>query len=149
MASGSSLATSAAGESDGHACTLALAALPEAELRAFAAKLVTNATLQRAIAHELRLRAVPRGRSETRQRPAPPADAVCVNCQQAHRATDADGPCSFHPGHIEDDMFEFLSRTPEGRELRISRTLAMWTCCAEAPQMPGRAEAAAHLWRAE
>ncbi|KAJ7116529.1 hypothetical protein C8R44DRAFT_879895 [Mycena epipterygia] len=127
-------------EAQGHACTLAIAALPEPELRALIAKLTTNPTIQRAIARELRIR-----EKEKEQSSAPP-DAVCANCQQVYRDTAADG-CTFHPGHLEDDVFEFLSRTPEGRALKIRRTLVMWTCCTEAPQAPGCAEAAAHFWR--
>ncbi|KAJ7433732.1 hypothetical protein FB451DRAFT_1195978 [Mycena latifolia] len=148
LPSEASFAASAPG-SQGHACTLAIAALPEPELRALMAKLVTDASFQRAIARELRLRKHGKGRRHHRQRSGPPSDAVCANCGQVRRATASDGPCTFHPGHLEDDVFEFLSRTPEGRELRIRKTLAMWTCCAEAPQTPGCADAAAHQWRAE
>ncbi|KAJ6553623.1 hypothetical protein DFH09DRAFT_1465157 [Mycena vulgaris] len=144
-ASESSFTSSAAG-SEGHACTLAIAALPEAELRALMAKLLTDASLQRAIARELHLRIHGKGKGITRQGPVAPPDAVCANCQQVRRATAADGPCAFHPGHLVEDVFEFLSRTPEGRALQIRKTLAMWTCCAEAPQTPGCADSVAHVW---
>jgi len=130
-------------------CTLAIAMLPEGELRALLAKLAAKPTLERAIAHELRHSQL--GKEIAKPLRSIPPDAVCANCQKVCRdtATSATtGHCTFHPGHLEERVFEFLSRTPEGRPLTIRRTLAMWTCCAEDYQTVGCAEAAAHLWRA-
>ncbi|KAJ7760683.1 hypothetical protein DFH07DRAFT_771764 [Mycena maculata] len=137
--------TDSVAEEEGHVCCLAIASLPEAELRALMAKLAIEPPFQRAIARELHLRTRSKGKT---QHPAP-LDAVCANCQQIYRDTVQTGHCTFHPGHLQDDVYEFVSHTPEGRELKIQRTLPMWTCCAEAPQMPGCAEAASHRWRTE
>ncbi|KAJ6468333.1 hypothetical protein C8R45DRAFT_467394 [Mycena sanguinolenta] len=128
-------------EGFGGACTFAIAMLSEAELRALLAKLATTPTLERAIAHELRDTQL-----ETHPLRSPPPNALCVNCHTAATAATAIH-CTFHPGHLEERVFEFLSRTPEGRPLTIRRTLAMWTCCAEDYQTVGCAEAGQHLWR--
>ncbi|KAJ7163900.1 hypothetical protein C8R43DRAFT_946716 [Mycena crocata] len=132
-------------EGPGHACALAIASLPADELRDLMAKLATKPSLQRVISRELLSRT--QGRPQALQ--AVPPDAICANCQRVCRATASNERCSFHPGHLEDDVYEFVSYTPEGRELRIRRTLPMWTCCAEEPQALGCAEAAGHLWRAD
>ncbi|KAJ7075171.1 hypothetical protein B0H15DRAFT_867753 [Mycena belliarum] len=129
----------------------ALALLPEPELRALLTKLaVTNARVRRAIARELRRPTHGHSRPKRHKHPREPQpEAICANCHQERTSAIADEPCAFHPGQLEDSVFEFLSRTPEGRPLRIRRTLVMWTCCAEAPQALGCADANAHLWRAE
>ncbi|KAJ7183251.1 hypothetical protein C8R46DRAFT_511928 [Mycena filopes] len=131
----------------GHACTLAIVTLPEPELRALLANLATRPAFQRAIARQLRHRKNGKELQLQAKRPTLP-DAICANCQQVCRNTPVvDGPCTFHPGHLEERVFEFLSRTPDGRPLTIRRTLAMWTCCAEDYQTIGCAEANTHLWR--
>ncbi|KAJ7352325.1 hypothetical protein DFH08DRAFT_84452 [Mycena albidolilacea] len=125
---------------------LMIAALPEGRLRALLARLAT--TIERAIVHELRHNHL-RKKKYVAPLSAPPPDAaaVCANCRKtATPATPTQ--CTFHPGDIEERVFEFLSRTPEGRPFAIRRTLAMWTCCAEDYPTVGCAEAAAHLWLA-
>ncbi|KAJ7672206.1 hypothetical protein DFH06DRAFT_1293070 [Mycena polygramma] len=130
-------------ESSGY--ILRIAALHETELRSILEKLATKPAFQRAIRRELRHRREI-GKELKPLRTAPP-DTVCANCQQVCRDTAADRHCAFHPGHIEERVFEFFSRMPDGRPLTIRRTLAMWTCCAEDYQTVGCAEAQAHLWR--
>ncbi|KAJ7510517.1 hypothetical protein B0H11DRAFT_1192291 [Mycena galericulata] len=144
----SSSFTDSPAEGEGHACCLAIAALPESELRALVAKLAMDPSFQRAIARELHLGTRSKGRGRHSQQSAPP-DAVCANCQKVCRDTAPNGHCTFHPGHLQNDVYEFVSRTPVGHKLKTRQTLAMWTCCAEDPHMPGCTDAATHLWRTE
>ncbi|KAF7375263.1 hypothetical protein MSAN_00413000 [Mycena sanguinolenta] len=122
-------------------CTFAIAMLSERELRTLLIKLAAKPTLERVIAHELRHAQF--GKLPLRSLPP---DAVCANCHTAATASTA-VHCTFHPGHLEERVFEFLSRMPDGRPLTIRRTLAMWTCCAEDYQTEGCAEVGQHLWR--
>jgi len=48
-------------------------------------------------------------------------------------------------GHLEEEVYEFLSRTPEGRSLNVVRPITMWNCCDEDAWSPGCASATAHL----
>ncbi|KAJ7746309.1 hypothetical protein B0H16DRAFT_1854685 [Mycena metata] len=130
-------------EGPGHACTLAIVNLPEPELRTLLATLATKPGFQRAIARQLHHSKTGK---EPQTYPSAPPDAICANCQHTCRDTAADGPCCFHPGHLEERVFEFFSRTPKGHPLTIRRTLAMWTCCAEDYQTIGCSEAKAHFW---
>jgi hypothetical protein len=71
--------------------------------------------------------------------------------------------CTFHPGtsiwlapravpsndpsivgNLEEEVYEFLSRTPEGHSVNVVRTLTMWSCCDEDEWTPGCATAPAH-----
>ncbi|KAJ7220198.1 hypothetical protein GGX14DRAFT_586035 [Mycena pura] len=93
-----------------------------------------------------RASAVRKGQEPKSSPAAPPhPDAVCMNCQCGHcDALDRHGRCAFHPGHLQDETYEFVGFTRNGREVRTLRTLTMWTCCAEEPGAPGCAEAKAH-----
>ncbi|KAJ6488142.1 hypothetical protein C8R47DRAFT_1071893 [Mycena vitilis] len=112
-----------------------ITALHEIELRMILKKLATKPAFQRALRRELRRRS--EIKKELKPLRTAPPDAICANCQQVCRDTAADRHCAFHPGHIEERVFEFFSRTPDGRPLTIRRTLAMWTCCAEDYQTVG------------
>ncbi|KAJ3983660.1 hypothetical protein F5890DRAFT_154537 [Lentinula detonsa] len=56
--------------------------------------------------------------------------------------TDA---CHYHPGHLEDEMFEFMSKTPEGRIFKVLKSVSMWSCCEEDPGSIGCASAPVHI----
>jgi hypothetical protein len=47
-------------------------------------------------------------------------------------------------GDLEEEVYEFLSRTPEGHSVNVVRTLTMWSCCDEDEWTPGCATAPAH-----
>ncbi|KAJ2918470.1 hypothetical protein MD484_g1949, partial [Candolleomyces efflorescens] len=49
------------------------------------------------------------------------------------QATD----CVYHPGHLEDEVYEFVSRTPNGAAFKVVRTVTMWSCCNEDEWSPG------------
>jgi hypothetical protein len=48
-------------------------------------------------------------------------------------------------GHVQDEVYEFLSRTPEGRSFKVVRTITMWSCCDEDAWSPGCVAAPAHV----
>ncbi|KIM39376.1 hypothetical protein M413DRAFT_447304 [Hebeloma cylindrosporum] len=43
----------------------------------------------------------------------------------------------YHPGHLEEEVYEFLSRTPEEVAFKVVRTITMWSCCDEDEWSPG------------
>ncbi|EDR08358.1 uncharacterized protein LACBIDRAFT_296896 [Laccaria bicolor S238N-H82] len=43
----------------------------------------------------------------------------------------------YHPGHLENEVYEFLSRTPDGLAFKVVRTITMWSCCDEDQWSPG------------
>ncbi|CAA7266804.1 unnamed protein product [Cyclocybe aegerita] len=44
---------------------------------------------------------------------------------------------AYHPGHLEEETYEFLSRTPDDVTFQVVRTITMWSCCDEDEQSPG------------
>ncbi|PPQ63571.1 hypothetical protein CVT24_004868 [Panaeolus cyanescens] len=43
----------------------------------------------------------------------------------------------YHPGHLEEEVYEFLSRSPDDVAFKVVRTIAMWSCCDEDELSPG------------
>lgn len=43
----------------------------------------------------------------------------------------------YHPGHLEDDAYEFVSRTPNGAAFKVVQKVTMWSCCNEDELSPG------------
>jgi len=43
----------------------------------------------------------------------------------------------YHPGHLDEEVYEFLSRTPEEVAFKVVRTISMWSCCDEDEWSPG------------
>ncbi|KAJ3514662.1 hypothetical protein NLJ89_g2250 [Agrocybe chaxingu] len=44
---------------------------------------------------------------------------------------------AYHPGHLEEEAYEFLSRTPDDVTFQVVRTITMWSCCDEDERSPG------------
>ncbi|KAJ7284378.1 hypothetical protein C8J57DRAFT_1216821 [Mycena rebaudengoi] len=138
-----------------------IAALPPAQLHSVMARLASsNPTFHRALESRATTTAPPKARHRRRRQDTPLPDTACTNCHlrfadyaAAHgfRADEApaDDECAFHPGQLEEEVFEFLSRTPEGRPLTSRRKIAMWTCCKEEPRALGCRATPAHLWEEE
>lgn len=40
-------------------------------------------------------------------------------------------------GHLEDEVYEFVSRTPNGAAFKVVQTVTMWSCCNEDEWSPG------------
>lgn len=40
-------------------------------------------------------------------------------------------------GHLEDEVYEFVSRTPNGAAFKVVQTVTMWNCCNEDEWSPG------------
>jgi len=54
-----------------------------------------------------------------------------------------------HPGHLEEDIYEFISVFPE-QTPHVVRTISMWTCCDDDEWSPGCVKApAAYPWQLE
>ena len=47
-------------------------------------------------------------------------------------------------GHLENEVYEFLSRTPDGLAFKVVRTITMWSCCDEDQWSPGCVAIPAH-----
>ncbi|KDR78785.1 hypothetical protein GALMADRAFT_1268985 [Galerina marginata CBS 339.88] len=45
--------------------------------------------------------------------------------------------CIYHPGHLDEEVYEFLSRTPDDVTFNVVRTITMWSCCDEDEWSPG------------
>ncbi|KAF5342608.1 hypothetical protein D9611_001403 [Ephemerocybe angulata] len=50
---------------------------------------------------------------------------------------DNHNECVYHPGHLEDEVYEFVSRTPNGAAFKVVQTVTMWSCCNEDEWSPG------------
>ncbi|GLB44897.1 hypothetical protein LshimejAT787_1802340 [Lyophyllum shimeji] len=84
-----------------------------------------------------------RRRSSRRSLEAP-SHRRCVNCGQQF-SLDRDAVCVYHPGRLEEEVYEFPSRTPEGRSFQVRRKITMWSCCDEDALSPGCTEALGHV----
>ena len=42
-----------------------------------------------------------------------------------------------NPGQLEDEVYEFVSRTPNGAAFKVAQTVTMWSCCNEDEWSPG------------
>ncbi|KAF8879311.1 hypothetical protein CPB84DRAFT_1751678 [Gymnopilus junonius] len=47
----------------------------------------------------------------------------------------------YHPGHLREEVYEFLSRTSDDVAFNVLRTVTMWSCCDEDERSPGCAAA--------
>jgi len=45
--------------------------------------------------------------------------------------------CVYHPGNLKQEVYEFLSGTPDDTTHEVVRTLTMWSCCDEDEWSPG------------
>ncbi|TFK62040.1 hypothetical protein BDN72DRAFT_849117 [Pluteus cervinus] len=52
---------------------------------------------------------------------------VCIRC--GVRGNEDGKKCHFHSGRREEEVYEFLSRSPEGQTFNVVRTITMWSCC--------------------
>ncbi|KAF9048786.1 hypothetical protein BJ165DRAFT_1402654 [Panaeolus papilionaceus] len=43
----------------------------------------------------------------------------------------------YHPGNLEEEVYEFLSRSPDQVAFKVVRTITMWSCCDEDELSPG------------
>jgi len=77
----------------------------------------------------------------------------CANCGERFKHRERDGTsirdrdpeCTFHSGRLEEEVYEFVSRTPEGRSFKVLRKIKMWSCCDEDAQSVGCVSAPAHV----
>ncbi|RXW25553.1 hypothetical protein EST38_g372 [Candolleomyces aberdarensis] len=60
----------------------------------------------------------------------PPPPTLSLNTTQTN-------DCVCHPGHLEDEVYEFVSRTPNGAAFKVVQTVTMWSCCNEDEWSPG------------
>ncbi|KAF8150911.1 hypothetical protein B0H34DRAFT_801820 [Crassisporium funariophilum] len=137
-----------------------IATVPESRLRAIMVKLAdSNPRFQRAIMKELAY-AQPFGDSPpttptaTRQRKSR-RSKTRRNCKNLSVSTVTPVPmfqrkrsvvalqplyqddCVYHPGQLEEEVYEFLSASPEDVAFKVVRTITMWSCCDEEEWSPG------------
>ncbi|KAF8071643.1 hypothetical protein FPV67DRAFT_1778836 [Lyophyllum atratum] len=140
-----------------------IATVPESRLREIMVRLVDRSLgFQHAVAKELLASGSPTDhappsprrkrrkssrrshdeRERSRHRPC-----VCVNCGKQIRTDggDQDAVCVYHPGRLEEEIYEFPTRTPEGRTFQVRRKIMMWSCCDEDARSPGCASGPGHL----
>lgn len=162
-------APSSESETDSHSTILfsksrhlraSIATVPECRLREIMVKLVDRCPeFHHAVAKELLSYHTPSSSSPLRQKPRRPgrpgsSDTIVLNrrcnkCGNYVKHGKGHGysrheKCTFHPGNLEEEVYEFLSRTPEGHSVNVVRTLTMWSCCDEDEWTPGCATAPAH-----
>ncbi|KAG5644657.1 hypothetical protein DXG03_008039 [Asterophora parasitica] len=136
-----------------------IAAVPETRLREIMVRLVDRSPgFQHAVAKELlavgtafdSASASPRRkrrRSGRRSLDTPILERPCVNCGK-HVKVDGAGEkeiCVHHPGRLEEQVYEFPSRTPEGHAFQVRRRITMWSCCDEDARSLGCASVSAHV----
>lgn len=143
--------------SDNHHLHASIASIPEDRLREIMVKMVNKSPgFKHAFAKELLSpyipSASPRRKPRKSKRPGS-SDTItperkCGKCgkyiKHGNGHTLPHGKCAFHPGHLKEEAYEFLSRTPEGRTLNVVRAITMWSCCDEDAWTPGCATALAH-----
>ncbi|KAF5379783.1 hypothetical protein D9615_005702 [Tricholomella constricta] len=133
-----------------------IATVPETRLREIMVRLVDRSPgFQHAVAKELLVpdTAPPSPRRKHRRTGRRsldmPAERPCANCGKQIRVEEVEGQddavCVHHPGRLEEEIYEFPSRTPEGRAFQVRRKITMWTCCGEDARSPGCASAPAHV----
>ncbi|TFK35574.1 hypothetical protein BDQ12DRAFT_687992 [Crucibulum laeve] len=137
-----------------------IATVSESQLRAIIAKLADgNPRFQRAISKELSSTlgespplspTTKKRRKRVRHRSRRVVVDKCVNCGQrlnlgsGEYETDEE-ECSYHPGVLEQEPFEFLSMSPDGQAFKVVRTITMWSCCDEEDWSPGCVVAPGHV----
>ncbi|TEB18584.1 hypothetical protein FA13DRAFT_1745588 [Coprinellus micaceus] len=91
-----------------------LAALPEHRLRDIVMRLAgSDSSFRRALKRE-------------------PPSVADTPTEEGH-----DDQLVYHPGHLEDEVYEFVSRTPNGAASKVVQTVTMWNCCNEDEWSPG------------
>jgi len=76
----------------------------------------------------------------------------CVRCGKQKRSQVTDGKetpmtCVHHTGKLEEETYEFISRTPEGLFAPpVCQRIAMWSCCDEDAWSPGCASVSRHAY---
>ncbi|KAF5358814.1 hypothetical protein D9758_008549 [Tetrapyrgos nigripes] len=115
---------------------------PASHLRAVMVKLAaSNQPFQHAIARELEATSR-HHKSESGQSKL--TNVVhCANCGQSYRQS-APTTCVFHPGHLEEEVFDFMSMSPTGLRLTFSKTISMWSCCEDDAESRGCVVAPGH-----
>ncbi|KAJ3787188.1 hypothetical protein GGU10DRAFT_331746 [Lentinula aff. detonsa] len=132
-----------------------IATVSESQLRATMLRLAGRSTqFRNAIEKELEIPSPSRTtksrrrsrkvRRSTGSNTSCPPISTCSNCGQVFDSGDTDA-CHYHPGHLEDEMFEFMSKTPEGRIFKVLKSVSMWSCCEEDPGSIGCASAPVHI----
>ncbi|KAF8824810.1 hypothetical protein HHX47_DHR7000629 [Lentinula edodes] len=133
-----------------------IATVSETQLRATMLKLAGRSTQFRdAVARELNLKSSQsvtkpsrrsrRFRRSTGSNTSCPPILTCSNCGQGFDGGDTRDTCHYHPGQLEDEIFEFMSQTPEGRIFKVLKTVSMWSCCEEEPGSVGCVNAPVHV----
>ncbi|KAJ3829604.1 hypothetical protein F5878DRAFT_451286 [Lentinula raphanica] len=133
-----------------------IATVPESRLRTTMLRLASRSPqFRHAIAKELETssKMTPlesRGRSMRKHRRGAggniscPSISTCSNCGQAFD-TGNNSACHYHPGQLEDDIYEFMSKSPEGRIFKVLKSVSMWSCCEEEPGSVGCVEVPMHV----
>ncbi|KAF8969100.1 hypothetical protein BDZ97DRAFT_1915466 [Flammula alnicola] len=135
-----------------------IAALPESKLRSIIVKLAdSNPRFQHAIMKELAYthaigdsppttptmskQRKPRRRKTRRNCKNLSVAATQDSFEQKRRASPSYVPpqeaFAYHPGHLDEEVYEFLSRTADEAAFKVVRTIAMWSCCDEDEWSPG------------
>ncbi|KAG5653644.1 hypothetical protein H0H81_011746 [Sphagnurus paluster] len=128
-----------------------IATVPDEQLREIMVRLLDrNPGFQHAVAKELLAGANPlnmtpppsprrkRRRSGRRSLDVPSAsERPCLNCGTHRLGKMGEGTCVYHPGRLEEEIYEFPSRTPEGHAFQVRRKITMWSCCDEDARSPG------------
>ena len=159
--------------SENHRLRTSIATIPEQRLREIMVKLVNrSAGFKHAVTRELLLHTTSISLRRKPRKFGHPGGLIpenkCVRCGACVKYGDVKGQaylpedrCTFHPGEIvsfyfgsvcissiigylKEEVYEFLSRTPEGRSLNVARTITMWSCCDEDAWTPGCASAFMH-----
>jgi len=148
--------TSSDFEEPTHATTYlrsSIALLPAAKLRGLLLQLSNrDARFQRAIMKELSC-------METDASPTTPTTPTLAKQRKWHRKARPnvknlsistkslcalsrlhDDECMYHPGRLEEEVYEFISVLPD--ETHVVRKVTMWTCCDEDEWSPGCMSAA-------
>ncbi|KAJ4480160.1 hypothetical protein J3R30DRAFT_3469852 [Lentinula aciculospora] len=131
-----------------------IATVPEPQLRATILKLAGRSTqFRNAIAKELE----PHSPSQTatksqegsrkflQSNTSCPPISICSKCGQVFNDGDTGDTCHYHTGELEDELFEFMSKTPEGRIFKVLKTISMWSCCEEEPGSIGCVSSPVHV----
>ncbi|KAJ3902660.1 hypothetical protein F5879DRAFT_216325 [Lentinula edodes] len=114
-----------------------IATVSETQLRATMLKLAGRSTQFRdAVARELNLKS-----SQSVTKPSRRSRRF----RRSFDGGDTRDTCHYHPGQLEDEIFEFMSQTPEGRIFKVLKSVSMWSCCEEEPGSVGCVNAPVHV----
>ncbi|TFK21936.1 hypothetical protein FA15DRAFT_57326 [Coprinopsis marcescibilis] len=76
--------------------------------------------------------------------PSPPEEQTRTQAVHTHiRRYSSDVPSDlthengYHPGQMQDEAYEFISRTPGGAAFKVVQTITMWNCCDGDEWSPG------------